>query len=133
MRFVNSLGSWSEGETKTTSPRTSVNSSWGGTMTPGQIANAIASSFVALSAGGFVLFYTLRINWWKNSTGRFLAIKGVGITLTGLLTVGISVSGFGENADWMRFVQAILWVTIGITYHHYLYLIYRGQKRKEEE
>lgn len=96
-------------------------------MTTGQFFNGFASGLVMVVSFIFILSYCLTARWWKSSTGRFLMIKAVGIFLTGVITVSLTLSDFTPSSDWLRLVQAGLWTLIAAAYAHHIWMMWRVQ------
>jgi hypothetical protein len=98
-------------------------------MTGGQLANGIGSAVAALSSGGFILTYGVLARWYRTVTGRFLMVLAVSTLATCFITLNITAKGFTSQADWLRYLQAVVWISIGATYIYQSWLVWKEQRK----
>jgi hypothetical protein len=101
-------------------------------MTGGQLANGIGSAMAATSSLIFILAYSLMARWYKTFTGRFMVAKAAGVFFTCLITIALTANDFTAGVDWLRYVQAAVWVLIGSAYISHIYLIWITQRRQND-
>lgn len=102
-------------------------------MTGGQVANGVGSAIVAVSGLSFIVFWTIFGRWYRTSTGRFMVMKAAAISVSGILTLWLTLGGFAISWDFLRYIQAGLWVMISLAFLHHtvqIYTLYRKEKEK---
>jgi len=101
-------------------------------MTGGQIANGIGSAMAMVTAGSYIVVWTLYGGWFRSRIGRFVILKAAAICLTGVITVALTLSDFGARVDWLRYIQAMLWLLVSIAFIHHTRLVWKINHRKEK-
>jgi hypothetical protein len=100
-------------------------------MTGGQIANGIGSAIAMVTSGVFIATYSAVAPWHKSSLGRFMMVKAAAICLTGVITVTLTIKDFTSHSDWLRYIQASLWVMVSVAFVHHTSLVWRLQHRRK--
>lgn len=98
-------------------------------LTPGQVANGAAAGFTALAGLIFITSYALSARWWKSLEGRLMMLLGGAISMTCLLTLSLTIVGFHNDDDWLRFIQATLVIAVGGCFIYYTIMVWKLQKR----
>lgn len=101
-------------------------------MTGGQLANGVGSALVMVTSGSYILLWTLYGGWFRSRIGRFVILKATAIFFTGIITVALTLSGFNQDVDWLRYIQAILWVMVSIAFIHHTRAVWKVNHRKEK-
>lgn len=97
-------------------------------MTGGQLANGIGSGIAGAFSATFVVTYTILAKWHKSAIGRFMILMAAGVFFTCFITLNITSKGFSPSADWLRYIQAGLWVIIGATYAFHSWQVWKAQR-----
>ena len=100
-------------------------------MTGGQIANGLGSAFAMVSSAVFILTWTAVGKWWRTWTGRFMILKAGAISLTGVLTVWLTLVDFAASWDALRYIQAGLWYTVSVAFIHHTRQVWRINREKD--
>lgn len=98
-------------------------------MTGGQLANGLGSALVTVTSGLYILVWTFYGGWFRSRIGRFVILKAAAICLTGIITVALTIMDFNDQSDWLRYVQAALWVLVSIAFMHHVRLVWRVNKK----
>jgi O-antigen/teichoic acid export membrane protein len=96
------------------------------------LANGIGSAAATITSWAFICSYTIFARWWKNPIGRFMVMKAAAICMTGVITISLTVTGFTEPWDWLRYVQAGLWGLVSLAFIHHTRLVWKVNRRKKE-
>jgi cytochrome c biogenesis protein CcdA len=96
-------------------------------MTPGQMANGLASGFIAATGSAFVIIYGVLAKLWKSVDGRMLMTLGLTVAFTGVLTTTLTIQGFTAGGDFLRFIQAGLLVIVGLLFLLYSVRVWKMQ------
>lgn len=96
-------------------------------MTGGQLANGIGSGIVTIASASFILSYGTLARFYKSSIGRFMVLKAVGIFFTGLITVILTANNFATSVDWLRYIQAGLWMIVASAYVYHTSMVWKSQ------
>lgn len=102
-------------------------------MTGGQLANGLGSCLVTIASATFIVSYGVLARFYKTQLGRFMILKAVGICLTGLITVALTVANFTTGYDWLRYIQAGLWTIIALAYINHTTFVWRSQLRRRHD
>jgi hypothetical protein len=98
-------------------------------MTGGQVANGIGSAIVMVTSGLYVLVWTFYGGWFRSRIGRFVVMKAAAICLTGVITVSLTLTDFGKQSDWLRYIQAGLWIVMSIAFVHHTRLVWKVNRK----
>lgn len=101
-------------------------------MTGGQAANGIGSALVMLTSGSYIVIWTFYGGWFRSRIGRFVILKATAIFLTGIITVALTLGDFSKGVDWLRYIQAVLWVMASIAFIHHTRVVWKVNHRKEK-
>lgn len=102
-------------------------------MTGGQLANGLASMLVLISSSLLILIWTKVGSWWTTSVGRFMILKAAAIGFTGFLTVALTLARFASDWDFLRYIQAVLWILVSLAFLHHTRLVWKLNRGKEEK
>lgn len=93
----------------------------------GQDANGFAAAFTAGFGSLFVISYGVLAKWYESGEGRMMMGFASAITITNALTLTMTILGFSTSVDWLRFIQAGLMISIGVSFAWFTIRVWRLQ------
>lgn len=100
-------------------------------MTPGQVANGIATAVAALGSMAFFWSYALLARWWKSVEGRSLMLAAGGLWTVCLLSATLTLlKAVDHPSEWLRFIGAGLVGSIGLGFFFLTLQVWKAQLRR---